>query len=70
MAQIRKEVFVHGALEIRFTASMGIAQLMVGEGISEWFKRADQALYESKNSGRNRATISLPKTKKPDSNVA
>lgn len=70
MAQIRKEVFVHGALEIRFTASMGISQLMAGEGISEWFKRADQALYESKNSGRNRVTISLPKTKKSDSNVA
>ena len=54
---IRKEVFIQGSVEIRFTVSMGIAQLVEDEGISEWLKRADTALYQSKNSGRNKFTL-------------
>lgn len=70
MVQIRKEVFVHGPLEIKFTVSMGISQLTDGEGVSEWFKRADQALYESKKTGRNKATVSVVSSGKKDSVVA
>lgn len=54
---IRKEVFVQAGAQIRFTVSMGIAQLQDGESFDQWLKRADTALYQSKNSGRNRLTV-------------
>ena len=57
MARIRKEVFVEKNMELRFTASMGIAQLLEGETIDQLMKRADQALYDSKHNGRNRFTL-------------
>jgi diguanylate cyclase len=55
--RIRKEVFVKQDMELRFTVSMGIAQLENAETVDQWMKRADAALYESKNSGRNRHTV-------------
>lgn len=57
MTRIRGVTFVHGQLEIRFTVSMGIAQLIDQESPSDWLKRADNALYQSKNSGRNKFTV-------------
>jgi PleD family two-component response regulator len=36
---------------------MGIAQLSNNETSEELYKRADAALYESKQTGRNKATI-------------
>lgn len=36
------------------SASFGVAQLWPGESASDWFKRADRALYRAKNQGRNR----------------
>ena len=58
MTRIRKEVFVHGNLDIRFTVSMGIAELEDSEAAHSWLKRADESLYEAKNSGRNKYVIS------------
>lgn len=55
--KIRKEALIQGNLDIRFTVSMGIAQLNEGESVDQWMKRADQALYQSKNTGRNKCTI-------------
>lgn len=48
--------------KIRFTASFGLTQitpdeLEVSEGIDSALARADQALYRSKQEGRNRVTI-------------
>jgi diguanylate cyclase (GGDEF)-like protein len=57
LARIRREKFIHGNHEIKFTVSMGIAQLNPNETADQWMKRADQALYQSKNSGRNKYTI-------------
>lgn len=57
MNRIRKEVFVQDKLEIRFTVSMGIAEITPGEGSESWYKRADEALYESKQTGRNKYTL-------------
>lgn len=57
MDRIRKEVFLHGDLQIRFTASLGISPATEGETCSEWIKKADMALYHSKNNGRNRYTL-------------
>jgi diguanylate cyclase (GGDEF)-like protein len=39
---------------IRITASIGIACLNRGEGLPAWFERADRALYQAKQAGRNR----------------
>jgi diguanylate cyclase len=61
--RIRGEAFIQGNLDIRFTVSMGIAQLLEGENSSEWLKRADTALYQSKNSGRNKFTVASPQNK-------
>jgi diguanylate cyclase (GGDEF)-like protein len=57
MARIRKDVFVQQNMELRFTLSMGIAQLQAGETVDQWMKRSDAALYESKHGGRNRYTV-------------
>ena len=57
MARIRSEVFVHEQHRISFTISLGVSQLFAGEEVSSWLKRGDLALYHSKNTGRNRATV-------------
>ncbi len=54
---IRKEVFVHEKLEIRFTVSAGVASYTTGEHPDAWYKRADEALYSAKNTGRNKYVI-------------
>lgn len=61
--RIRKEKLVQGKLEIQFTISVGLAQLEVGENSSDWLKRADLALYASKNSGRNKMTVASTQLK-------
>ncbi|AGH94655.1 GGDEF domain-containing protein [Pseudobdellovibrio exovorus] len=63
--RIRNEVFIQGDIDIRFTVSMGIAQLLKDENTSDWLKRADLALYQSKNSGRNRYTTAGKLLKQP-----
>jgi diguanylate cyclase (GGDEF)-like protein len=60
MKKIRSEVFVHGELKICFTVSMGIAQWTQNETQDQWIKRADTALYTSKQTGRNKYTVSTP----------
>jgi diguanylate cyclase (GGDEF)-like protein len=55
--KVRAEVFVKDDMQIRFTVSIGIAQFEAGETAEHWLKRADEALYSSKNNGRNRYTI-------------
>lgn len=41
------------------TCSFGITMYKPAESIDDTFKRADDALYEAKNSGRNRAIVKL-----------
>lgn len=57
MARIRKEVFIHAEHQIKFTVSMGIAEIQNHETPEEIYKRADEALYESKQTGRNKYTV-------------
>jgi len=59
LRRIRSEVFVHENLEIKFTVSIGIAQLQPREPLSAWIKRADEALYNSKRTGRDKYSIAL-----------
>lgn len=60
MTKIRKEVFVHNGSEIRFTVSMGIAEIEPNETADSLYKRADEALYESKQTGRNKFSLAKP----------
>ncbi len=68
LAKISKEVFVQGDMQISFTVSMGIAELLKKETPEKWLKRVDSALYQSKSGGRNRFTVALHPA--PDSKVA
>lgn len=43
--------------DIKVTASFGLTKYIAGEDSKEIFKRADDALYEAKNSGRNRVVL-------------
>jgi diguanylate cyclase (GGDEF)-like protein len=43
--------------EVRFTVSIGVATYGTGEPFDHVVERADQALYVSKQSGRNRVTV-------------
>jgi diguanylate cyclase len=64
LQHVRKSVIIQGNMQIHFTVSMGIAELLPQESIEAWVKRADSALYDSKNSGRNRFTVAT-KDQKP-----
>lgn len=55
--RVRSEVFVKDDMQLSFTISIGVAQLEDGEDMDAWMKRADEALYASKNNGRNRYTV-------------
>ncbi len=55
--RFREESFIQGELNITFTVSMGISELQPTENATDWLKRADTALYQSKNSGRNKYTL-------------
>lgn len=57
LAKVRAEVYVHEDQKIRFTVSIGCAEICRGEDPAAWMKRADLALYNSKNTGRNKATL-------------
>lgn len=46
--------------DLRFTASFGVAELAPGEAISGLMRRADAALYEAKNAGRDCVRVSKP----------
>lgn len=39
------------------TVSIGIAEKIFGEHFDDWFKKADEAMYKSKEGGRNRVSV-------------
>lgn len=59
MATIRYQEILHGDSDepIRITASMGIAHLRRGETAAAWIDRADRALYQAKDAGRDRIAV-------------
>jgi diguanylate cyclase (GGDEF)-like protein len=44
--------------EIHLTVSVGITSLMLGDEMNNLLTRADQALYQAKENGRNRVEVS------------
>lgn len=47
----------HEGERLRITASAGVSRLVPGEDGQPWIERADRALYEAKNAGRDRLAI-------------
>jgi len=50
-------VIAHGDYRIRITVSAGVAMWRAPESLNSLLGRADEALYEAKNEGRNRSRI-------------
>lgn len=48
-----------GAARVRVSASIGVAEYLPGETLSELLSRADAVLYRAKSRGRNREEIDL-----------
>ncbi|MEX1221270.1 MAG: GGDEF domain-containing protein [Idiomarina sp.] len=42
---------------VSITASAGVAELQSGQSWSQWLSRADRALFEAKNNGRNKVVL-------------
>ena len=55
--EVAKKTFKYKDQVFKVTISLGAAQLKEGETIEELINRADQALYTSKRSGKNRTTL-------------
>ncbi len=53
---------------ITITVSLGISQYHTGEKLSDFVKRADKAMFLSKQKGRNRITLLLEDEVPPDQN--
>lgn len=52
--------FPHISADLKITVSIGIADSRYKEDTALTFKRADEALYEAKQTGRNRSIIAAP----------
>lgn len=51
---VQDRVYDHGELHLRLTVTLGVSSVEKGDSVSEVIKRADEALYQGKRSGRNR----------------
>jgi diguanylate cyclase (GGDEF)-like protein len=43
--------------QVLLRASFGVAELAAGEGVADWLRRVDVALYQAKDAGRNRVVL-------------
>lgn len=54
---VRSKPFDHEGIEIPVTVSIGLAELNPGESVASWIERADRALYQAKEAGRDRVCV-------------
>ncbi len=66
---IENSVTRFGNHEINVTISIGVAPAKYFDSLDNCIKGADEALYQSKNNGRNRVTIYRPKDDKKQNNL-
>jgi len=64
-ALVERSAIRAGARELHITVSIGGTQASVGEDAAEIFARADAALYDAKQSGRNRVVVDDPRAATP-----
>jgi len=57
MAIRSQEMAFESVQNLRVTASMGISAYHPGESSANWIERADRALYQAKNDGRDRVAV-------------
>lgn len=57
LQRLRDLEFESGEDTLRVTASVGIALARPGESATDWIQRADAALYEAKEAGRDRVVV-------------
>jgi len=53
-AALEATVVKAGGKDLQVTASFGVAEVLAGEDVESLIRRADQSLYQAKESGRNR----------------
>jgi diguanylate cyclase (GGDEF)-like protein len=51
--KLRKKIAVHSFKNVKITSSFGVTEFKRGESVDNIMARADEALYEAKESGRN-----------------
>jgi diguanylate cyclase (GGDEF)-like protein len=56
----------HGGHTVKLTVSVGVAEVYPGETPDAWLQRTDRALYEAKNSGRDRVAVARPPEPAPE----
>jgi diguanylate cyclase (GGDEF)-like protein/PAS domain S-box-containing protein len=60
-SKVADDEMVFFGLQVRMTMSIGVSTLLAGmAGPEDMIRPADEALYESKNSGRNMVTLARP----------
>lgn len=46
--------------DLDYTLSIGVSELVIGDDVATWIRRADDALYEAKRTGKNRVSLGVP----------
>ncbi|MDW8366274.1 MAG: GGDEF domain-containing protein [Abditibacteriales bacterium] len=54
---VRSLTVIHNGQEIRVTVSIGVSGFIRGDSAATWLNRADHALYQAKQAGRNRLVV-------------
>ncbi|WP_141734341.1 GGDEF domain-containing protein [Oligoflexus tunisiensis] len=57
LGRVRTLKISHNDQDLAITVSAGVALFQVGESVEQWLKRADKALYDAKQQGRDRLIL-------------
>ena len=60
LEEVRRMDFNNALSSLRVTLSIGIAEFIPGETVDHLLRRADQAMYQAKNQGRNQMVVASP----------